>query len=140
MKYLVSSILLLFVISAYSQKKDDLLGSQDSLKLHNVTVWSKEDSIKYYKSPGTAMTYSLIAPGLALGQLYNGNYAGWGIRTLITGLCVGAYFLGKDTKKEIGVNVLVLLAFGGNWITSVFDAHNDANRFNLKHKYRFKNL
>lgn len=79
------------------------------------------------KSPLLAGTLSLIVPGAALGQLYNGQYLNFGIRIGISALSIiwlvesGFFNFASDVKGNDAWKPLILI-YIANWITSVVDA------------------
>jgi hypothetical protein len=79
------------------------------------------------KSPLLAGTLSLIVPGAALGQLYNGQYLNFGIRIGISSISIiwlvesGFFNFASDVKGNDAWWPLSLI-YIANWVTSVVDA------------------
>jgi hypothetical protein len=79
------------------------------------------------KSPLLAGTLSLIVPGAALGQLYNGQYLNFGIRvgisaTSIIWLVESGFFNFASDVKGNDAWMPLLLIYTANWISSIVDA------------------
>ncbi len=99
------------------------------------------------RSPAVSCTLSAIAPGLSLGQLYNGEagraalYTG----TVVVGLlvysyenqplsdCIGQAPCTKSApRSSTSAAIGIFVALGG-WVASIYDAPNGARRYNAKH-------
>lgn len=111
-----------------SKKEFRLKESKPSLiELSQSKDVTSKSFIAKNKSPLLAGTLSLIVPGAALGQLYNGQYVNFGIRIGISALSIiwlvgsGFFNFASDVKGNDAWMPLLLI-YTANWITSVVDA------------------
>jgi hypothetical protein len=109
-----------------------------SLKLKNTTP-ALTDKSKPYRSGGNAFAagaLSLILPGLALGQIYNGDWEQFSTHITITAACFTGVFISAVLLTHNGANSLgwtyvllgTTLVYTGNWIWSIIDAASTADK------------
>lgn len=123
-------ILLIFAFNTHSQllskKEFRLKESKPSyIELAKSIEPVSKSSIASNNSPFMAGALSFVLPGLALGQLYNGQYLNFGIRLGISAISfVGIAAIILPVGESNGSDVFVPLAilYVANWITSIVDA------------------
>jgi hypothetical protein len=98
------------------------------------------------KSPLLAGTLSFIVPGLALGQVYNGDYLKAILHTGISGAAFVMFASGMNPgggSDKHGTAIAGFVLFLGNWIYSTFEAIASAENINKQiklQKYRSDTL
>jgi hypothetical protein len=96
--------------------------------------------IKEEKNAFIAGTLSLIGPGLAFGQIYNGQMDKFSSHICITVACLTGVLISAvvalhegDVSEGSSSHVILLssaILFMGNWVWSIIDAANSADEIN----------
>ncbi len=140
---LIAAIIIFTVNSASAQ----FLSTAKTEKInYSVTDSSLKKEKLTEKSPLLAGTFSLLVPGFALGQLYNGETNKFLTHTIISASCITAFFISAwflggippDGKPKGWANVsgfmvlLSMITYAGNYVISVADAVVSAVKINEK--------
>lgn len=148
---MVKYLLVLIMIFTFSQLTLAQNYSKLSYKDKNVLlIDSSSNRVIEEKSPALAGFLSFIVPGVALGQLYNGQYLNTGIRIMVSLISViwffnSAHLIDTGGGREGAWQPFVAFSiFTANWLSSVVDAVISANSINKhirsKNKYLRKDM